>query len=180
MTVVAIIFYLTYYQYRFGTYSTSEAVNAGLDIEMPGPTRFRSRLLQHALDSNKVTRHTLDKRAKAVLNLVKRCAVSKIPENAKEKTNDTPETASFLRKVASDAIVLMKNERNFLPLQKDKLVGTSLRQDIAKGLNIAQYRPSLQVLMQRAPRSVAEVRPLSFHIMPSHHSKAFHPRLLEN
>ena len=38
----------------FGTYSTSEAVNAGLDLEMPGPTRWRGALLEHLVSSRKV------------------------------------------------------------------------------------------------------------------------------
>lgn len=89
---------------------------------MPGPSRWRSGLLKHALGSNKVTRRTLDQRVRAVLNLVKRCAISKIPEHAKERTIDTPETSALLRRVASDGIVLMKNENRCLPLKKDKSV----------------------------------------------------------
>jgi beta-glucosidase len=54
------------------------------------------------------------------LKLVNRCAASKIPEDAEEKTADTPETAALLRKIAADSIVLMKNESGILPLKKDK------------------------------------------------------------
>lgn len=114
-------------RHRFGTYSSSEAMNAGLDLEMPGPSHWRGVLLQHALSSNKVTQKTLDQRARAVLNLVRRCAASKIPEQAKEMTNDTPETSALLRKVASNAIVLMKNENSILPLKKDKSVSVPLQ-----------------------------------------------------
>jgi beta-glucosidase len=88
-------------------------------------------LLQHALSSNKVTRKTLEQRARAVLNLVNRCAASKIPEHAKETTNDTPETSALLRKVAGDAIVLMKNENGILPLKKDKSVCAPLYRNSA-------------------------------------------------
>ncbi len=112
----------TNYGYRFGTYSSSEAINAGLDLEMPGSTRWRGALIQYAMNSNKVTKKTVNQRARAVLQLVNRCAASKIPEHAKETTNDTPETSAFLRKVASDAIVLMRNENGILPLKKNKSV----------------------------------------------------------
>lgn len=74
------------------------------------------------MTSNKVTKKTLDQRARAVLKLVDRCAASKIPERAKESTNDTPETSAFVRKVASESIVLMKNENEVLPLKKGKSV----------------------------------------------------------
>ncbi len=96
---------------------------------MPGPSRWRGGLLQHAVGGNKVTRKTLTQRARAVLRLVNQCAASKIPENAKESTHDTPETSTFLRKVAGEAIVLMKNENEVLPLQKDKSVRISSKND---------------------------------------------------
>lgn len=76
------------------------------------------------LSSNRITRKVLDQRARAVLNLVNRCAASKVPEYAKETTNDSPETSTLLRKVASNAIVLMKNDNGILPLKKDKSVRT--------------------------------------------------------
>jgi beta-glucosidase len=92
---------------------------------MPAPSRWRGALIQHALGANKVTRKTLTQRARAVLELVNRCAASKIPENAKESTNDTPETSALLRKVAGEAIVLMKNDSSMLPLKKDKSVSAT-------------------------------------------------------
>jgi hypothetical protein len=39
---------------RFETYSTSEAIVAGLDLEMPGLTRWRGIALNHAVASNKI------------------------------------------------------------------------------------------------------------------------------
>ncbi|KAE8452757.1 hypothetical protein EG329_013029 [Mollisiaceae sp. DMI_Dod_QoI] len=104
----------------WGTYSTSGAINAGLDLEMPGATRWRGEMLVQAVGVNKVAQHVLDERARNVLNLVNRCAAAKIPERAEEKTADTPETAALLRKIGAESIVLMKNEGNILPLKKDK------------------------------------------------------------
>lgn len=107
---------------RYGVYSTSAAVNAGLDLEMPGPSRWRGSTLSHALSANKVKYHTLDQRVRTVLKFVKRAMASGVPENAEEKAGDTPETSEFLRKVAADSIVLMKNEKRVLPLSKGKTV----------------------------------------------------------
>ena len=106
----------------FGTYSTSESINAGLDLEMPGPVQWRGDLAVHAVKANKIAARTIDERARNVLELVKQCAKSGIPENAEEKTIDTPETAAFLRRLASESVVLMKNDDNVLPLSKDKSV----------------------------------------------------------
>ncbi|KAE9375366.1 glycoside hydrolase family 3 protein [Stipitochalara longipes BDJ] len=104
----------------WGTYSTSGAANAGLDLEMPGATKWRGEMLLQAVGVNKVPQHVLDERVRNVLNLVNRCAASKIPEYAEEKTADTPETAALLRKIGGESIVLMKNDNNVLPLKKDK------------------------------------------------------------
>jgi beta-glucosidase len=109
---------------RWGTYSTTGAANAGLDLEMPGGTKWRGEMLVQAVGVNKVSQHVLDERVRNVLNLVNRCAASNIPERAEEKTADTPETAALLRKIGGDSIVLMKNESNILPLKKDKKVRT--------------------------------------------------------
>ena len=107
---------------RYGTYSTSEAVNAGLDLEMSGPTRWRGQILAHALLSKKVTQHTLDNRVREVLKLVNRVCKAGIPEHGHEGSRDTTETAELLLKIASESVVLLKNERNALPFCKDKTV----------------------------------------------------------
>ena len=107
---------------RFGTYSTSEAINAGLDLEMPGPPRWRGSVLSHALLAKKVRPHVLNDRVREVLKFVEKAIATGIKENAEEKTGDTPETAKLLRKIAADSVVLMKNEKSVLPLSKEKMV----------------------------------------------------------
>ncbi|KAK9420744.1 putative Beta-glucosidase [Seiridium unicorne] len=104
----------------WGTYSTTEAALAGLDLEMPGPTRFRGDMLKFNAQTDKVREHIIDQRAKTVLEFVKRCYESGIEENAPEKTLDTPETAAMLRKIGNEGIVLLKNNNEVLPFKKDK------------------------------------------------------------
>lgn len=106
----------------FGTYSTDGAINAGLDLEMPGPTRWRGGLLGHLVSSRRVPMHTLDERAKNMLQLVNECAKSGVKEGQQEGKLDNAKTASMLRKLAAESIVLFKNEDNVLPLKKDKKI----------------------------------------------------------
>lgn len=106
----------------FGTYSTVEAAKAGLDLEMPGPAKFRGDLLKFNVSTDKMWEHELDERVRTVLKFVRLCAKSGIPEDAPEESGDTPETAALLRRIGGESIVLMKNENNVLPLQKDKKV----------------------------------------------------------
>jgi beta-glucosidase len=105
---------------RFGVYSSSESIKAGLDLEMPGPTYVRGAQVDLALRCGKLLIHHVDARVREVLKLVKKVLPLGIPEDAPERTIDSPETAALLRKIASDAIVLMKNEKSILPFSKEK------------------------------------------------------------
>lgn len=107
---------------RFGTYSTPDAINAGLDLEMPGPTRWRGNALPHAVTSNKIQSHVLDERVRAVLKTIKLASKSGIPGNAPEDKLDRPEDRALVRRVAAESIVLLKNERKILPFDKTKPV----------------------------------------------------------
>ncbi|KAL1848405.1 hypothetical protein Plec18170_008003 [Paecilomyces lecythidis] len=104
----------------FGTYSTSEAINAGLDLEMPGPTRWRGEILAHAVSSNKVAEHILDERVRNVLELVNWTDRSGIPEHAEEKKLDRPQDRALLRRAAAESAVLLKNDDQILPFDKTK------------------------------------------------------------
>lgn len=106
----------------YGTYSTPDAINAGLDLEMPGPTPWRGQALPHAVTSNKIREHVLDERVRAVLKTVKLAAKSKIPGDAPEKELDEPEDRALLRRVAAESIVLLKNESKVLPFDDTKPV----------------------------------------------------------
>lgn len=107
---------------RFGTYSTAEAIVAGLDLEMPGPTRWRGNAFNHVVASNKNSTKVLDNRVREVLKLVQRASKSAIPENAPEIELNRDEDRQLLRKVASETIVLLKNEDNVLPLGKNRRI----------------------------------------------------------
>jgi beta-glucosidase len=111
---------------RFGTYSTTESIKAGLDLEMPGASYIRGKLVSSALACRKLVDKDLDDCVREVLKLVKRVEPLGIPENAPETTVDSKETAQALRTVAANSIVLMKNEKNILPLKKDKTVSRAL------------------------------------------------------
>ncbi|USP81333.1 family 3 glycoside hydrolase [Curvularia clavata] len=128
----------------YGTYSTSEAVNAGLDLEMPGPTRWRGQLLHHALVAKKVRPDVIDERVRAVLTCIQRSIAAGIPENAPEEERDTPETAALLRDIASQGIVLMKNEQDVLPFKRDKkvlVIGPNAKTAVFSGGGSASLRP---------------------------------------
>ena len=110
--------------HRFGTYSTAAALNAGLDLEMPGKARLRGHLADLAVSSRKVTRATIDARVRNVLNFVKRA--SKIVVSEEETGRDLPEDRALNRKLAADSVVLLKNSAGTLPLKKDRFKSIAL------------------------------------------------------
>ena len=107
----------------FGTHSTTEALNAGLDLEMPGPPVYRGSLLAAAVESGAVTQEVLDERVRRVLELSERTGVldGLAPDPAVETYDDNPARIELLRRVAARAIVLLRNENKVLPLKVDGL-----------------------------------------------------------
>jgi beta-glucosidase len=60
---------------RFGTYSVDHAINAGLDLEMPGLNKWRTfEKVERSIMARKVAVHTIKERARKVLELVQKCA----------------------------------------------------------------------------------------------------------
>ena len=61
--------------FRFGTYNVDRALNAGLDLEMPGAKKWRTLdYVNRSIEARKVTVATIKQRAKKVLELVQKCA----------------------------------------------------------------------------------------------------------
>lgn len=112
----------TYLFTRHGTYSTDLAIRAGLDLEMPGPSRFRTlNLMNHMLGCKKISIDDISERATNVLKMVQKLARLS-PDVAYSDGSEgthvpTDEEKAFLRRVAADGIVLLKNENNILPLK---------------------------------------------------------------
>ncbi|CAB91166.1 glycosyl hydrolase family 3 [Schizosaccharomyces pombe] len=103
----------------FGTYSLKKAIDAGLDLEMPGKPRFRNvNTIQHLVGSKELSESILDERAKNVLKLVKHSWQNTEAENHCELNNDSSCLREALKKFASQSIVLLKNKKKLLPLSR--------------------------------------------------------------
>lgn len=103
---------------RFGTYSCEAALNAGLDIEMPGPTKHRGPRAVAAVSTGQVYSHVIDERARNFLNFINDTASARV--SPKETTRDVPEDRVLNRKLATESIVLLKNASNALPLKVEE------------------------------------------------------------
>ncbi|KAK6077068.1 glycoside hydrolase family 3 [Seiridium cupressi] len=117
-----------------GTYSTTEAIKAGLDLEMPGPPFVRGKQVNHAILCGKLSEEGIAICARRVLQFINKLLPLDIPSNAPEKTIDNEETSACLRELASSSIVLLKNDNRVLPFKKDKSIAV-----IGPNAKIAAY-----------------------------------------
>ncbi|KAL3478320.1 glycoside hydrolase superfamily [Aspergillus californicus] len=106
-----------------GTNSVIDALNAGLDLEMPGPPRARklSAVLK-AIEDGNLSISTINDRARAVLQLalkLEKLEHSVIPTSA----SDSPEHQRLIREAGARGIVMLKNDEQILPLSREKVKG---------------------------------------------------------
>ncbi|KAL3475887.1 glycoside hydrolase superfamily [Aspergillus californicus] len=105
-----------------GTNSTADSLNAGLDLEMPGPTRWRKvDEVVAAVKSGIVSEKTIDDRARKVLELLAKLNCFEDPSIPDERTIILPEHQRLIRSVGSQGLVLLKNNDSILPLKKEAL-----------------------------------------------------------
>ncbi|KAH7123463.1 glycoside hydrolase superfamily [Dactylonectria estremocensis] len=100
-----------------GTYTTVEAINAGLDLEMPAPLFHRGEKLLKAVQNGQVTIEVLDERARRVIELVQKTIRLREPEDKPEVYRVSPERDEFIARASTEGIVLLKNANGVLPLK---------------------------------------------------------------
>ncbi|MBN1951019.1 MAG: glycoside hydrolase family 3 C-terminal domain-containing protein [Bacteroidales bacterium] len=101
------------------THSTVKAALAGLDVEMGngwGRKEHYFASLADSVKAGKVPESVLDDKVRRLLRLAYNCRTTD-PDRNKGSMN-SPENSQLAYDVASEAIVLLKNENNTLPLDK--------------------------------------------------------------
>lgn len=100
-----------------GTYETEAPARAGLDLEMPGPARMMGERLLDAVQAGRVETASLDIRARRLLRLMARTGRLDAPEHVPETSGDDPDRRALAHRAAIAGSVLLKNERETLPLR---------------------------------------------------------------
>jgi len=88
---------------------------AGMDLEMPGPNVDNVRAIVKAVESGELPVATLEESVKRVIDLT-----LKGNNNKRSFTYDQEKHHRLARKVAGEGSVLLKNERNILPLDLEE------------------------------------------------------------
>ena len=105
----------------FGTKSTAASVNAGLDLEMPGPPVWRGDKLLRAFHAGEVDEATIDESVRRLLGVIVKAGAFEDPLDRPERAVDKAEHRALARQAAAEGMVLLKNEGNVLPLSTDKI-----------------------------------------------------------
>jgi beta-glucosidase len=106
--------------------STAASVNAGLDLEMPGPPIWRGEKLLQAVENGEVDEVTIDVSVRRLLHLLIKAGVFERPIEEPEQAVDLPEHRALAREAAAEGIVLLKNEHAVLPLQREQLTSIAV------------------------------------------------------
>jgi beta-glucosidase len=105
----------------FATYDGVAAANGGMDLEMPSGAFMNRRNLLPAIESGKVSKTTIDDKVRRILRLAVRFGWL----DRDQTDSSIPAFNQPGRRVAlessRESIVLLKNERNLLPLDKTKV-----------------------------------------------------------
>ena len=131
----------------FGSRSTAPTVNAGLDLEMPGPTRDRGDKLVAAVHAGEVSRETVRTAALNMLRLMDRVGSLTDTTPFKERADDRPEHRDLIRKAGADGMVMLKND-GVLPLSpeaKVALIGPNAKEVKIMGGGSAQLNPHYMI-----------------------------------
>lgn len=100
----------------FARHHTEQSVQAGCDLEMPGPTRERGHKLVAAVREGRVGADAVRACARRVLTLAARLGRFDDPTVHAERAEDLPEHRALIRRLGAEGTVLLKNEQAQLPL----------------------------------------------------------------
>ncbi|KAF1932188.1 glycoside hydrolase family 3 protein [Didymella exigua CBS 183.55] len=129
-----------------GTYATAPSIKAGVDIEMPGPSKWRKfEQVEEALVNGELEPKDIEEAAARVLYLVDRTKGlgNKTPEEP-EQSIDNVETRNLILQAGIEGLTLLKNENNVLPIRNAKtiaLIGPNVKRSIASGGGSAGLNP---------------------------------------
>ncbi len=100
-----------------GTHSTVNAANFGLDLEMgsrpPYNTYYFADKLLDSVKAGKVSLNIIDEKVRHILWVIYHTSLAENPPTGKM---NTPEHSKTVYEIASESIVLLKNDQHLLPL----------------------------------------------------------------
>lgn len=104
-----------------GVRSTSKAVNAGLDIEMPIAKHFKLKKLQNAVANNEIAEATIDESMRRVLTPKFEWGLFEQPIKGNKADIRSEAHRALALEAARESMTLLKNDRQTLPFNRTAL-----------------------------------------------------------
>jgi beta-glucosidase len=102
-------------------HTTLESIKGGLDMEMPGPSKYYGKLLSDAVYHWQIDEEIINTSARRILRVI--LLSGKMGPDQKQRLGsvNTREHRALARQVAEESITLLKNEQKLLPIDLTKI-----------------------------------------------------------
>ena len=138
----------------------AESVNAGLSLQMPRGGDQEDEYLLSAVKSGKVTEEALDREVERLLRLTEQC----LEGREREPEYDAGQQHHVARKIAREAMVLLKNDGGLLPIHGNKkiaFIGEFAEKPRYQGggsshINVTETLSALQAVRSVSPVTYAK------------------------
>jgi beta-glucosidase len=103
------------------THSAVGPARGGLDLEMPSGSWMNSTNLLPAMQDGEITEQQIDGKVRRILGMIVRMGYLDRPQRDPSIPENNPESGRAALAIAEEGIVLLKNERNILPLDRTRI-----------------------------------------------------------
>ncbi|MBN1900936.1 glycoside hydrolase family 3 C-terminal domain-containing protein [Candidatus Sumerlaeota bacterium] len=103
------------------THHALEAAKYGLDLEMPSGEFMNRKNLMLAIEKGELDEDVIDDKVRRIIRIILRHGFCDRPQKIDSIPLDDPENAKVALQMAREGIVLLKNEKNTLPLDAVKI-----------------------------------------------------------
>ncbi len=125
----------------WGIKDTVEAMNGGMDLEMPF-TLFYGRKLRRAVKKGVVVERTIDEAVRRIVRTVLKFTTAPDPQGYPRELAACREHVELAREAAEKSMVLLKNRDSLLPLERGKIKQLAVIGELATAPNIGDYGSS--------------------------------------
>ncbi len=126
----------------WGIYSGKDAINAGVDIEMPIQKHMKPRRLIKLLQKEEISMEQIDEAVLRILRIKLKFAHEGDPNLYNKDKIACDEHVQLALEAARKSIVLLKNEENLLPLNRKNVKTVALMGTLADTPNIGDHGSS--------------------------------------
>jgi len=103
------------------THSVLGPVRAGLDLEMPSGSWMNSKNLLPTIRAGEITEQQIDDKVRRILRMIVRMGYLDRPQWDRSIPENDPESGRAALAIAEEGIVLLKNAKNILPLDRARI-----------------------------------------------------------